>query len=211
MVRNGRDDAQNGPPGFFHLMDEDPKAAFEAFYRMAVAQLRTCPPLPLRTVDAGDRLDLIHEVVVHCCRDDFRVLRSYDRRRRFDIWFDFVARNRILDTTRPGRAERSRRVEVEDDILESIARVSPGAEGQAHARLLLEKVRHAVDSLGEKCRILVLGAAEGRSPRELVRLLGWPEDANKKASDDLRACRARLRKALLSEGLTPDDLEVDVD
>jgi hypothetical protein len=51
----------------------------------------------------------------------------------------------------------------------------------------------------------VQGAADGYKPRELTRLLGWPADWNKKASDDLRECRKRLRQSLAAAGIDPGE------
>jgi hypothetical protein len=44
------------------------------------------------------------------------------------------------------------------------------------------------------------------APRQLTHLLGWPPDWNKKASDDLRACRKRLIVLLREEGFDIDHL-----
>ena len=69
-----------------------------------------------------------------------------------------------------------------------------------HAR----EISECLDELEPKCRLLIEGAAQGLKPRELTRVLGWPEDWNKKASDDLRSCRQRLRQLLRAAGLLPD-------
>jgi len=83
---------------------------------------------------------------------------------------------------------------------------NPAPDRRADARMALEVVTDCIRELGETCRLLLLGAAEGMRPRELTRLLGWPKEWNKKASDDLRECRKRLKKRLGLRGLTPDDL-----
>ena len=70
----------------------------------------------------------------------------------------------------------------------------------------LYKWQEGLQQMGDKCRVLVQGAAEGYKPRELTRLLGWPADWNKKASDDLRECRRQLKRLLEDSGLESTEL-----
>jgi RNA polymerase sigma factor (sigma-70 family) len=192
----------DAPPYRREDLDADPQRAYEAFYRYAVAHLRILPPAPLRAVREEDRLDLVHEVVMHCCRQEFRVLRSHQPGRSFSTWFAFVARNHVIDLLRRGGSDLDRR--GESSPVEHLHHVPEPAADPARLAEDRDLVRHVADALHElsdKCQILLLGSAEGRTPRELLELLEWPARLNKKASDDLRACRARLIRRLADRGL----------
>jgi DNA-directed RNA polymerase specialized sigma24 family protein len=190
-------------PSFLDRLDDDPARAAEEFYGFARTLLSVAPPRNLWEVPEDLREDVTHDLVLDCCRDGFALLRRYrDRGRPFAAWFALVARNRISD-----RMRRERR-QVEWDVQEDDRRERPAVSPARRAldRVALEKVVSEVRALGDVCRVLLLGAAEGRSPRELVHLLGWPEDWNKKASDDLRACRKRLRRRLEAVGVDPEEI-----
>jgi len=191
-------------PDFLDRLDSDPTRAFEDFYTFARTLLTVAPPRNLWELPDEQREDLIHDVVLDCCLDDYRVLRRYrNQGRPFASWFSLVARNRITDQLR-----RKREVLSEDyngaRSPAAPAAASPDRLALSHA--MLEKVVHHIESLGDVCRLLLLGAAEGLKPRDLVRVLGWPDDWNKKASDDLRECRKRLRHRLRAEGLDLGDI-----
>lgn len=197
-------------PEFLNGLDRDPQAVFAGFYALADDLLRICPPGVMRGLDPDRRRDVLHDLVLHCCQDDFRVLRAYrDRGRPFAAWLQMVARNRHLDSLR--RKNRANEVPLEDDDGGEPQQVpDPAATVDVDGRLdrdyLLAKVRQALASLSAKCRLLVQGAADGYKPRELVRLMGWPPDWNKKASDDLRECRRRLRRELAALGIDAEGL-----
>jgi RNA polymerase sigma factor (sigma-70 family) len=192
-------------------LDRAPESAYEAFYRYAVAHLSTHPPAPLRSVSSEDRMDMIHEVVMHCCREDFRVLRRFDPARSFSAWFGFVARNHIIDILRHGRGDVSAHVVPEDDSqIESMRSPQASPERETESRDLMEKVEQVLRKMDDKCQILLLGAAEGRAPRQMLELLGWSESMNKKASDDLRACRNQLCRRLRENGLQVTDFVDDL-
>lgn len=208
MGPNDREDARtpDAPPYRREDLDGNPQRAYEAFYRYAVAHLRIHPPAPLRAVPEEDRLDLVHEVVMHCCRSDFRVLRRHDSARSFSTWFAFVARNHVIDLLRRGGSDLDRR--GERSPVEHLHHLSEPTDNPARIAEDRDLVRHVADALHElsdKCQVLLLGSAEGRTPRELLELLEWPSRMNKKASDDLRACRARLVRRLAQRGLEVTD------
>ncbi len=194
-------------PDFIEQLDSDPERCFAGLYSFAKDLLRICPPAALRGLTRDLREDVVHDLVLHCCKDDFRVLRSYrDRGRPFAAWLQLVVRNRFLDTVR--REKRANVVSLDDDPdstplqvpdPEATARVDGGVDRD----MILDKVRAALTVLTDKCRLLVQGAADGYKPRELVRLMGWPADWNKKASDDLRECRKNLRRLLAADGIDP--------
>ena len=187
-------------------LDRDPELAYEAFYWYAVAHLSTHPPAPLRSVSNDDRMDMIHEVVMHCCREEFRVLRRFDPARSFSTWFAFVARNHIIDVLRRGRGDLNSYAVLEDDSqIELVPSPEANPEREAESRDLVEKIEQVLRQMNDKRQILLLGAAEGRAPRQIVELLGWPGSMNKKVSDDLRACRARLCQRLRESGLEITD------
>jgi RNA polymerase sigma factor (sigma-70 family) len=80
------------------------RAAWEAFVRryggLIVAAVRGVAQL------AGDVEDLTQEVFVRLCRDNFRLLRSYDpTRAALSTWLTIVARSTARDALRRRRAE----------------------------------------------------------------------------------------------------------
>ena len=205
-MQNSTHILQQERPGFLDRLDSAPEIAFEEFYLFARKLLAVCPPQILWEVRPDVREDLVHDIVMSCCGDDFRVLRRYRAQGRpFSAWFSLVARNLILDRVRTRRGSEAIAVgSPEPD--DRRAAVDAPPDRVADARVLLERVKSIVGELGDVCRILLFGAAEGFPPRDLVRLLGWPDDWNKKASDDLRECRRRLVRRLEAEGFEPGDL-----
>jgi DNA-directed RNA polymerase specialized sigma24 family protein len=193
-------------PEFLDRLDSDPSQAFEEFYLVARKLLSVCPPRILAEIPRDIREDVVHDIILSCCRDDFHVLRRYRRLGQpFALWFSFVARNKVRDRLRTRRGTdwlKTTGPEAEADLPDREA--SPARV--AGARVLYERVKAHVEILGEICKILLLGAAEGRRPRDLVGLLGWPDSWNKKASDELRRCRRRLRRRLEAEGLDLRDV-----
>jgi DNA-directed RNA polymerase specialized sigma24 family protein len=193
-------------PEFLDRLDADPSRAFEEFYLFARKLVSICPPHALAEIPQASREDVVHDVILSCCRDDFRVLRRYRKLGKpFALWFSFVVRNRVRDRLRTQRGrERLGATSRERNAETRREEVSPARV--AGARVLFERVKVHIEELGEVCRILLLGAAEGRHPRDLVALLGWPDSWNKKASDELRRCRRRLRARLEAAGLDLRDV-----
>jgi DNA-directed RNA polymerase specialized sigma24 family protein len=176
-------------------------------YRYAARLLKICPPSIYLALTPARREDVLHDLMLHCCRDDFRVLRRYrDRGRPFAAWLQLVTRNLLLDRWRTDRLATAVPLESDDDDRPDVVvpDPAPGADRELDGRRLLDAARDAMQRLSAECRLLLQGAAEGLKPRQLVRLMGWPADWNKKASDDLRACRGRLRKLLQDRGLAPE-------
>jgi len=200
---------EQAAPAFLQLLDSDPEQGFAEFYRLARALLTVSPPRVMWQVPADKREDQIHDIILHCCRDDFRVLRRYqDRGKAFAAWFMLVARNKILDHLRSKDSDSGVPLAEEDSENPGVVLRdgTPLADAQTEQRQIIELVREALQMMSDKCRILIEGAAEGYRPRELTKLLGWPADQNKKASDDLRECRKRLRRLLGEQGLDPEQL-----
>ena len=79
-------------------------AAWEGFVRryggLIVAAVRGIAPVP------GEIEDLTQEVFVRLCKDDFRLLRSYDPARAgLSTWLTIVARSTARDALRRRRAD----------------------------------------------------------------------------------------------------------
>ena len=79
-------------------------AAWEGFVRryggLIVAAVRGLAPIP------GDTEDLTQEVFVRLCKDDFRLLRTYDpARAALSTWLTIVARSTARDALRRRRAD----------------------------------------------------------------------------------------------------------
>ena len=79
-------------------------AAWEGFVRryggLIVVAVRGVEPLP------GEIEDLTQEVFVRLCKDDFRLLRTYDpARAALSTWLTIVARSTARDALRRRRAE----------------------------------------------------------------------------------------------------------
>ncbi len=83
---------------------EGDSAAWEAFVRryggLIVAAVRGLAPTP------GDIEDLTQEVFVRLCKDNFRLLRTYDPgRAAISTWITIVARSTARDALRRRRAD----------------------------------------------------------------------------------------------------------
>ena len=199
-------------PRFLDQLDRDPDRAFESFYSFARRVLSVCPPSAFRSVPIDRREDLVHEIILHCCRNDFRVLRSYQKKGRpFAAWFQTLARNKALDSFRV-KTETPFPNAAGEDGPPSIEEILPDRQqlpDRVIARkTLLEIVGECVGEMGENCRLLLAGSAEGLKPRELTALLGWPDSDNKKASDALRECRRQLKRRIRERGVDLQEISM---
>jgi RNA polymerase sigma factor (sigma-70 family) len=193
-------------PSFLNLLDADPDKAFDGFYRFTVAVLTTRPPRPMLSATKEEREDLIHDIVYHCVRDNFRVLRLYrPKGRPFTAWLYVVAHNKCLDWLRVG-SQIGKTVSIHGDGtgrgLENVLADRVGnPENRLEASEITPIIRNAMGQLGSHCRTLLELAADELTPKEMVLLLGLPVDQNKKISDDLRYCRKKLVRLLEKEGI----------
>jgi len=193
-------------PTFLDVLDSDPDTAFVDFYRFAVRTLSTAPPRPMRNLSQDDRQDLIHDIIYHCAKDNFRVLRQYvDKGKPFAAWLYVMAHNLCVDHFRSkGR----------DPDVVSINRNSGGTSlenilsnrGSSNGKKselveLIAIVKKTIKRLDEYCRLLLEMAADEFTPKEMVAVLRLPPDQNKKVSDDLRYCREKLKRRLAEGGL----------
>lgn len=193
-------------PDFLDLLDSDRDAAFKAFYSFAYRLMTVKAPRSFRCLEEDESADVIQEIVLHCIRNDFRVLRKYvDRGKPFAAWLYMLANNKCRDILR----KKKRDADVQSTVSKSDGSnpVSLGPDkdidpGQrAELRDILKEVGSCVSRLGQYCQLLLQLAADEYTPSEMILVLGWPRDRNKKVSDDLRQCRNRLRKAMAEQGI----------
>jgi DNA-directed RNA polymerase specialized sigma24 family protein len=193
-------------PGFLDRLDSAPGAAFGEFYAFAWRLLTSHPPAVLRSLPLADRGELVSEVILHCWRNECRVLRTYRNRDiPFSRWLLMVARHKTLDSIkareRRPATDPSQCPGAEDANRGPLIDPAPSVETQLIIRQNLELVHRCILQMGHNCQLLLLGNASGLKPREMTRLLGWPSEAGKKVSDSLRYCRQKLKESLRQEGL----------
>lgn len=198
-------------PEFLDLMDSNPDRAFADFYRFAVTLLSRKPPRPLLSVKPEDRQDIIHDIVYHCVKDDFRVLRRYvPRGRSFAAWLYVVAHNRSLDLILAGgQAAMTVSMHEQEDgtALEHVLSDPANSHDKTvEFSEIVGFVTRAIGQIDEHCRLLLEMAADEFTPKEMVRVLGLAPGQNKKVSDDLRYCRNKLKRLLSRMGVDLESL-----
>ena len=213
MTESGvrEDTIEQSRPRFLDLVDENPEAAFRSFYAFVQKMFNACPPRAIRMVPPDHRPDLVHDIVLECCRDDFRVLRGYtDQGRPFAVWLSILSRRRIIDWLRARKDgdKTEGHVEFSPEFQQILPDHKLPPDRVVARKVLLDMVEGALQQLGERCRLLILGAAQGLKPRELTKFLGAPSHDNKKTSDALRECRRQLRYRLTREGVTLESVSV---
>ncbi len=188
-------------PSFLNLLDENPEEAFSAFYSFAYKVLTVKPPRSLQELPGVEPEDMIQEIILHCVRDDFRVLRRYeDRGKPFAAWLYVLAHNKCLDYLRKTKREVEA---MSSSANPTYSGVDPDIDPEVRTRLrdIIEIVRRCVLDLGSYCELLLQCAADEYTPSEIVLVLGWPKNKNKKVADDLRECRRRLKRMLATQGI----------
>ena len=192
-------------PEFLDKLDSDPDNAFADFYKIALRVLKSTPPVPMRSLPSDDIEELTNDIVYHCVKDNFRILRQYKPMGKpFAAWFYIIATNKCRDYFR-SRGRRPQTISIHGSAnelsLENKLR-NPGNNGEKKYDLkkLLSFTRVSIEKLGDYCRLLLEMAADEFTPREMVAVLRLPKDHNKKVSDDLRECRRKLKKLLVDEG-----------
>ncbi len=196
-------------PRFLDELDRDPIRAFRTFHDFARRLLTTYPPPAMRAMSKEDREDAISEVLLHCLKENMRVLRRYeDRGRPFAHWLLVVAQYRVLDLLRRNRRRTFESVEeLEPWVFGRESRVEMHPDDRAFLRQNLEVVMRLIRQMELRDQILLLASAEGYRPRDLASLLGLPRSAAKRLSDELRYCRTRLKMALKRKlGMEWEDL-----
>ena len=198
-------------PPFLDLLDSDPDAAFAGFYQFAIRSLTRTPPRAMRALGHEDFEDLLHEIVYHCTKEDFRVLRLYvPKGRSFAAWLYAVAHNKCTDHLRnKGIGNHCVSLDGTDDrraLIDILQDRDDDCEKRPELRELLTATKKAMAKMDERCRILLELAADEYKPEEMVMVLGLPSDQSKRLSDDLRYCREKLRKRLAAGGIDIEDL-----
>jgi RNA polymerase sigma factor (sigma-70 family) len=191
-------------PAFLQNLDGDRDRAFQEFYQFAWRFLHTFPPNAFRSFLPDDRKALVSDIIFHCVKDDFRVLRTY-RGGSFAGWLLSVARHRALDQLRALARRRedplpSDNPDEDKPQAELPSRQLPQDRQREWTRYL-EITRRCISMMSAKCQILLWSAAEELRPQEIQRLLGLGPGSNKAVADDLRYCRERLKKLFLAEGI----------
>ncbi|HEV8700009.1 MAG TPA: sigma-70 family RNA polymerase sigma factor [Candidatus Polarisedimenticolia bacterium] len=185
---------QQGWPSFLDLLDSDPERAWTEFYEFARKALSIMHIL--RTFGPDAMWDWIHDINIHCCRDDFKKLRTYRPREKktFAGWLHTVALHYLIDQGAyypPATEEPDENLPVPGP---------PAMERQIY-RDLLERVQRRLAQMDEKCRRLLKLASEGRKPLEITKILNLPEKKNKEISERIINCRSRLARALRRDGI----------
>jgi len=188
-------------PPFFDLLDRHPGRAAELFYRYVVSLLEVSLPRKLKHIPEEQRKDLFHDIVVHCIKDDFRVLRQYTNiGRPFAAWFYFVANNKIRDYIEKHTKDVEANAGESSNSTPIKAEIS-NPETSLQSRELLELVNECIAELDAYCQVLLRLAGEEFKPREMVGVLGWAKEKAKKVSNDLGYCRSKLQNLLFARGV----------
>ncbi len=198
-------------PAFLLSLDESPKLALREFYEFLHKAFQRYPPKAFRMVREDDRADVIHDIVVHCCENDFRVLRTYrDLGVPFGVWLNVIATRRIIGQLRKRRGvdKTADRIEIDDWFEEMYAGGALSPDRDVARRVLLHVTMNAIGELGERCQMLLLAAAEGFKPHEMLDFLGDTDLTNKQVSDALRECRRQLRRRIKKVGIDPESVSV---
>ncbi len=149
------------------LLQGDP-ACWEEFVRryggLIVAAVRALAPAP------GEIEDLTQDVFVRLCKDEFRLLRSYDpARASLSTWLTIVARSTARDALRRKRAEAVPIEAVPEGRL-AVAPVEPAPRLKLPEALLSPRQREILTMLydremdvGEVARVLGIDPQTVRS------------------------------------------------
>ncbi len=189
-------------PSFLDIIDDDPKKSGREFYLFSAKLLRVAPPKLFRSLDREDQEDIIQEIVVHCIKNDFRVLRTYqDKGKPFAAWLYIIAHNKIVDHLRK-RGQNDPYETETSDTFEFVSE-NPGIESLLRVEHMeaLEAVKSCLNEIGTKCRLLLKLAAKEFRPREMVRIMGLPAEQAKNVANDLAHCREKLTNLLWQKGI----------
>ena len=176
-------------PEFLDRLDTDRESAFAAFYEFTRALLRTQPPRLLRALPHDERDDFLHDLVHHCCRNGFRVLRQYvDRGAPFARWLKCVANRKIVDRLR--RNTRASLAGTSLDVVPEHA-LAKDRRPELASRWALRSVLDHLANMPFDKQILVLARASGMAPSVLCSLLDMD---NKRISDHWRYAVLQLKQ-----------------
>ena len=181
-------------------LESSVSSAADKFARWAYLLLNHSPFAELRRLSPELREDIIEEIIIHCVRDDCRILKKYHKTSSsFLSWFFTVARNKAIDILRkPAYRQESTETEAPDPSIT--------AEERSELKNLVEKVWNYVSKLREKCQLLLKLAAEEYTPMEMTIAMGLPPSRNKQVADDLRYCRRQLIDLLVQNDVIIDEV-----
>jgi len=193
-------------PSFLDLMDDNPKEAASKFYLFAAKLLRVVPPKLFRNLNKEDQEDIIQNIVIHCIKDEFRVMRTYQNKGKpFAAWLYIISHHKIIDFLR----KQGHEIPYETETADSPENVSenPGIEAlfNVEHKEALEAVRMCLIEIGTKCRLLLKLAAKEFRPREMVRVMGFSAEQAKNVANDLAHCRKKLANLLWQKGIKIED------
>lgn len=204
-------------PGFLDLMDTNPTAAMEGFYKFAEHMFQIAPPRIYNRVPVDDREDVFSEVVNHCIDRNFRKLRQYEPRSgaTFAGWLATVAFRKISDWLKHEATFRKREVpnpvvgptDSQPDIRreKEFADPAPGPASEWEARERESIFDSMIRKLGRRCRLLLRLRSRGFTNRQITQLLGLPLDQNKKVGTQLSDCRKKFVKLLRDDNYKLSD------
>lgn len=193
-------------PGFLDELDRNPDNVQIEFYKFTRAVLELNPPKYMRYLVSDEQEDVFSETFLFCIKDDFAILRTYiNKGKPFAGWFYTILNNKVIDFLRA----KSRKPEVNpvnpdhgnDDFLDFQPAPNPDPVKIIEFKRILATTNEAIKQLSENCQLLLTLASDGLRPREIVKILRFNPDKNKKVSDDLRECRRKLRKLLADKGV----------
>lgn len=190
-------------PAFLDTLEQSVTGATHEFAVFAYRLLTSNPPKILRDQSPQEREDWIQDIILHFTDDECRVLREYrNTGHPFAAWFITVVNHKAYDFYRRSAKQRGS-VSSLDEQYQPPASTRTADDPAALSEFgeILGKVRDCLRKMTGKCQMLLQAAAEEYNPREMVTLLGEGERSNKQMSDDLRACRKRLRTLLNEEGV----------
>ncbi len=209
LPMSGLDDSS---PDFLRLLDTDPAAAMEGFYKFAVRMFQVAPPRIYHRVHADHREDVFAEVIKHCIQDGFRVLRRYQPRpgATFAGFLAIVASHKISDLLEHDANIRKREVHNPSDDYANEERDNRPSVEPNPEELALRAERHSVLSklvreLNDRCRLLFRLRSRGFSNQEIARLLGLPQDKSKMIGTQFHACREKFIEMLRENGYEISD------
>ena len=178
------------PASFLTLLDSDPEQARILFSQYAMWFFAQNFITIVSRLSLQDREELRQETILHCLKDDFRILRKYiERGKGFGNWFH----NKCVDMINQGLIGSPRTSPIIDPAPD------PSPPDDSVNRTALHLVRKLIAEMSDKCQALLALAAREFKPNEIARVM---RINNKKVADDLRYCRSRLNKMLKEHGAT---------
>jgi len=191
---------------FLLKLQTDREEAFAGFYAFAVRFLLYYPPAEIQNIDKDNKMDLIHDIVYHCVKDDFRVLKQYVKRANtnFAAWFYVTARNKCRDILKSKEYKYngiSYDNDCNDNVIRKLKSSNMSPEEEAELNEIIDLVETKISEMDEKCRKLLSLSAYGLKPIDIVAILRQPRSNNKKLSDEIRYCRKKLIDKLQEENV----------